>query len=249
MNEARFFKYWGKARPSDGNLSPHHLLAYHCLDVAAVGRVFLNRSPGMRRWLANAVGVNNAVAVDWVCFWLALHDLGKFSEAFQSQCPEAVLALRGRPPKPTDCSVRHDTLGMQFWRHSLFERVVAEQWFGPETDDYQDGLHAWMAAVTGHHGQPPDMARQLALSHHFDVEADAAAISEFCAQLRLLFLTPEVARVPLAMSEVEFERNSKALSWWIAGLAVLADWIGSNTDFFKYRADAHQPTPLASYWD
>ena len=245
---AGFFKYWGKARPPDDAISPHHLLAYHCLDVAAVGQVFLNRAPGLRGWLANAIGVSDVVAVDWVCFWLALHDLGKFSEAFQSQCPDAVWALRGRPPKPTSYKVRHDTLGMQFWRHSLFERVVDEQWFGPETDDYQDGLHAWMAAVTGHHGQPPDMAEPLALSHYFDSE-DGPAIDAFCAQIRALFLTAEAARVPMAMSAIEFERNSKALSWWIAGLAVLADWIGSNTDFFRYRADAGRPTALANYWD
>jgi len=30
---------------------------------------------------------------------------------------------------------------------------------------------------------------------------------------------------------------------------VLADWIGSNTEFFSYRADADRPTPLADYWD
>ena len=250
MTATRFFDYWGKARPADGAQVAHHLLAYHCLDVAAVGRVFLKRSPGLCGWLANALGVREEVAVDWVCFWLALHDLGKFSEAFQSQCPEAVQALRGRAPKLTSDKIRHDTLGMQFWRHSLFERVVvAEQWFGPETDDYQDGLHAWMAAVTGHHGQPPDMAQRLALGHHFAMAEDEPAIDGFCAQLRALLLSPEVARVPSVMSAVEFERNSKALSWWIAGLAVLADWIGSNTDYFKYRSDAVEPTPLAAYWD
>ena len=248
MSVPAFYRYWGKARPSGDAVAAHHLLPYHCLDVAAAGRVYLNRAPGLRRWLAAAVGSSEEAVVDWVCFWLALHDLGKFSEAFQSQCPEAVLALRGRQPRLANYGVRHDTLGMVFWRQSLFDRVVVAEWFGPETEDHGDGLHAWMGAVTGHHGQPPDLGAPIAWTHHFNRAEDGPAIDEFCAAVRLMFLTPEAARVPMAMSPVEFERNSKALSWWIAGLAVLADWIGSNTDYFGYRADADRPTPLPDYW-
>ena len=98
MSVPAFYRYWGKARPSGDAVAAHHLLPYHCLDVAAAGRVCLNRAPGLRRWLAAAVGSSEEAVVDWVCFWLALHDLGKFSEAFQSQCPDAVLALRGGSP-------------------------------------------------------------------------------------------------------------------------------------------------------
>ena len=248
MSQPSFYRYWGKARPSADSVAAYHLLPYHCLDVAAVGRVFLNRAPGLRRWLASAVGASEEALLSWVCFWLALHDLGKFSEAFQSQCEDAVLALRGRLPLSAKYGVRHDTLGMVFWRQSLFDRVIEAEWFGPETDDYQDGLHAWMGAVTGHHGQPPDTGAPIAWTHHFSRLEDGPAINEFCEAIRNLFLTPEAARLPMAMSAVEFERNSKALSWWVAGLAVLADWIGSNTEFFEYRADADRPTPLGDYW-
>lgn len=248
MNGASFYTYWGKARPSGDSEAPYHLLPYHCLDVAAVGRVFLNRAPGLRRWFAAAVGASEEAIVEWVCFWLALHDLGKFSEAFQSQCPDAVQALRGRQPTLASYGVRHDTLGMVFWRESLFDCAVEAEWFGPETEDYQDGLHAWAAAVTGHHGQPPDLGAPIAVSHHFNRAIDGLAITEFCAAIRPMFLTAEAARVPMALTPIEFERNSKALSWWIAGLAVLADWIGSNTNFFAYRADADRPVPLPDYW-
>ena len=248
MSAPSFYRYWGKARPGVDALAAYHLLPYHCLDVAAVGRVFLSRAPGLRKWLACAIGANEEALVDWVCFWLALHDLGKFSEAFQSQCPDAVLDLRGRQPRLASYGVRHDTLGMVFWREALFDRVVEAEWFGPQTEDYQDGLHAWAGAVTGHHGQPPDLGAPIAWTHHFNRAEDGTAINEFCAAIRPMFLTSEAARVPMAMSPVEFERNSKALSWWIAGLAVLADWIGSNTDFFAYRADIDQPAPLPDYW-
>ncbi len=245
----RFYRYWGKARPPVASAAAYHLLPYHCLDVAAVGRVFLQRSPGLWRWLSLGIGTNEETMLGWIGFWLALHDLGKFSEAFQGQCADVVTALRGASPHPArPYSVRHDTLGMVFWSQALFDRVIDEQWFGPNTDDYQDGLHAWMRAVTGHHGQPPLGNGGIAWTHHFDKAVDAPAIHEFCQAARALFLTPAVAQLPMAMAPAEFERNSKALSWWVAGLAVLADWIGSNTDFFEYRADPDQPTPLQEYW-
>ena len=44
------FRYWGKARPTAPGRDLH-VLPYHCLDVAAVGRVFLSQSPQLRAWL------------------------------------------------------------------------------------------------------------------------------------------------------------------------------------------------------
>jgi CRISPR-associated endonuclease/helicase Cas3 len=246
----RYYRYWGKARPSISSAAAYHLLPYHCLDVAAVGRVFLQRSPGLRHWLGAVMGASDEELLGWISFWLTLHDLGKFSEAFQGQCPDAVTALRGASQtSPRPYSVRHDTLGMVFWSQSLFDRAVDEEWFGPRTDDYQDGLHAWMRAVTGHHGQPPLGDAGIAWTHHFEKTFDAPAIQQFCQAARELFLSPSVAQLPTTMTPPQFERNSKALSWWVAGLAVLADWVGSNTDFFGYRADADDPTPLREYWN
>jgi len=35
-----YYKYWGKARKKeDGSGFDYHLLPYHCLDVAAVGKL------------------------------------------------------------------------------------------------------------------------------------------------------------------------------------------------------------------
>ncbi len=39
MNEKGYYKYWGKARRSEDGKWEYHLLPYHCLDVAAVGRM------------------------------------------------------------------------------------------------------------------------------------------------------------------------------------------------------------------
>ncbi|MBX9936382.1 MAG: CRISPR-associated endonuclease Cas3'', partial [Burkholderiaceae bacterium] len=91
----RYFAYWGKARPSN-SAAEMHLLAYHALDVAAVGEVYLQRSPELLAWLAQELGHTDLEATRaWVVFWLSLHDLGKFSLSFQGQ--RADLAQRLQP--------------------------------------------------------------------------------------------------------------------------------------------------------
>ena len=41
------YRCWGKARPDEQGGPQYHLLSYHCLDVAATGRVLLQRQPLM----------------------------------------------------------------------------------------------------------------------------------------------------------------------------------------------------------
>lgn len=77
---APFFRYWGKTHGDD-----YHLLVYHALDVAAVGCEYLTQHPRLQRFLARALGVLEDHVAQWVGFFIALHDVGKFSELFQSQ--------------------------------------------------------------------------------------------------------------------------------------------------------------------
>ena len=37
-NNQLMYKYWGKARKKEDGKYDYHLLVYHCLDVAAVGK-------------------------------------------------------------------------------------------------------------------------------------------------------------------------------------------------------------------
>ncbi len=236
--------YWGKARPeASAGGSPCHLLLFHCLDVAAAGVAILRRYPAFARWFTQRLGLAHDTLEPWIAFWLALHDLGKFSEAFQSQCPDVFHALRQRPPDPAKpYTLRHDSLGMLVWTQVLRERVLREAWFGAASLDLCDGLDHWARACTGHHGQPPTEGGYW--GQHFDRHTDGAAIAAFVDEARALFLD-DVAQSIAALDPVAFHDASQQLSWWIAGLAVLADWLGSNTRFFPYR---DQPLPLAAYW-
>ena len=238
--------YWGKASPDPTNAAAArwHLLPLHCLDVAAVGVETLHRMPALRALFARRLGLPDALLAPWLAFWLAVHDLGKFAESFQSQCPDVFQALRGRAPDPAKpYTLRHDSLGMLFWKDVLRDRVIDDSWFGDNGDELAHGLDCWARACTGHHGQPPTEADNW--GQHFDKRDDRAAAIAFADAMRSMFISPELARAIAAQDSHAFLAASQELSWWMAGLAVLADWLGSNTTYFAYHAE---PLPLADYW-
>lgn len=240
----RYFTYWGKARPQAGG-PELHLLPYHCLDVAAVGRGYLQRSPALLDWLGRQLGIeSHGFLVEWITFWLALHDLGKFSSSFQAQRADLVERLQGRLPQGAGVGgVRHDSLGMNFWQEYVEPRAEEEGWFGKNLD-LSYGIQFWVRAVTGHHGQPPlnDVER---LRSHFDANDTVAAL-EFSGAMRSMLLPADAPGVLAGIDAVAFERASQEVSWWIAGLAILADWIGSNAEIFTYRDLSS--TALPDYW-
>ncbi|MBA3771296.1 MAG: CRISPR-associated helicase Cas3' [Ramlibacter sp.] len=240
--------YWGKARPAEGSEAKFHLLPYHCLDVSAVAAAYLGAAPGLRRWLASSFGVaSEQDMVAWVSFWMCLHDLGKFAEAFQGQRSDIFHDLRGRAPRKA-YNERHDTLGRVAWTDLLEQVAIDESWMGPQTEDYLPGLNAWVRAVTGHHGQPPK-SEKIYLSHHFDASQDCQAIVAFVRDARLLMVGDSAPLLPTSLDADGFSDASERLSWWIAGLAVLADWIGSNTEYFEYCDHAPTDGRLDAYWE
>jgi CRISPR-associated endonuclease/helicase Cas3 len=244
FTQPSYLAYWGKARPT--NDGPDlHLLVYHCLDVAAVGRTYLQRAPALLSWLGEQLGfADKELLCDWVTFWLALHDLGKFSISFQAQRADLVERLQHEAPLNAGLpSVRHDSLGMQLWRDHIEPRAEAEAWFGDDIDVF-DGIQCWAQAVTGHHGQPP-LSQVTHLGTHFRPR-DVDAAQAFTDAMRELLLPAGSAALPTCMDAEAFERISRELSWWIAGLAVLADWVGSNAESFKYCDSP--PVSLADYW-
>lgn len=241
---ALHFGYWGKARPLDAGGAEYHLLPYHCLDVAAVGVTLLKHSPGLRRLFAEALVLDaDEPLYSWFAFFLAIHDLGKFAESFQGQRADLVKHLRGHevdPGKPY--VVRHDTLGWLIWDRHLNDRAVDQHWFGPDSEEVLDGIGWWMRACTGHHGLPPDSRGNW--RHHF-CPADTTAVEGFLGELRTLFPLDGIRIAHGSLGNQAFEARSRDLGWWFAGVTVLADWVGSNTKFFPYRAEA---IALREYW-
>jgi CRISPR-associated endonuclease/helicase Cas3 len=241
MADPSYFRFWGKS-DTQGLC---HLLPYHCLDVAAVARALLEADAQLRLRLARLAGLTESAYVPLATFFVSTHDIGKFSEAFQNLRPE-IAACLGRRVPPVPYPVRHDSLGYRFWRSEILRDLLATGLLpcnGPR-DDWKDLFDPWIRAVTGHHGKPP-IEEGPGLKELFGGDGAAAGV-EFardCCQ-RFLFELPHM-ELDLHRYD-ELLRSFRRHSWLLAGLAILADWVGSNRSFFRYRDEAMD---LADYWN
>ncbi len=236
-----YYRYWGKAQPSEDGQAAFHLLPFHCLDVAAVGVAYLEQSSLLKSCCV-LLNCSEQAFLSWSAFLLALHDLGKFSEAFQSQRPDLILALQKREPNPTKIySERHDSLGYWLWDAYLVDEVLLKIGIN-DSRQTQRSLKCWLSAVTGHHGTPPKLYGNLDNFFHSE---DKQTTADFVQVMAGLLLTDEAKRIPTNTDEKDFQHLSEMLSWWFAGVTVLADWLGSNTQFFPYKSPS---TDLGKYW-
>jgi CRISPR-associated endonuclease/helicase Cas3 len=86
-----------------------------------------------------------------------------------------------------------------------------------------------LRAICGHHGRPP---QESVFRQDCGVCQDVAAT--FVADLQMIL-------EPTPLPDLDLS----ALSWWLAGLTVLADWIGSNEAWFPYEPTSEG---LPDYW-
>jgi CRISPR-associated endonuclease/helicase Cas3 len=246
--EKGYWRYWGKARKEGEAGTPYHLLPYHSLDVAAVGKIYLERHKALCADWATRLQITEKTFTDWFVFFLSQHDLGKFSYRFQGLRADLGRTLNNEQPLD-GYNIRHDTLGYYLWIEKIWTLAIEQTWFCSSADRAGRRLFdAWAKIVTGHHGQPPKTSDQPPwLNEHF-TERDVSAAIQFatdCAE----FMLPNRGG-DLSNSRVSHERLTP-LSWWLAGLAVLCDWLGSNEEYFEYRTKPHtgEPLSLRNYWE
>jgi len=236
-----YFHYWGKADEKYTGITTWHPLVYHSLDVAACGYLLLASQPACLEKLKRLSGLSSEVLRQWVTLLLAVHDVGKFGDGFQSLCPDLWKMLQGRTDGVRH-GERHDTFGYEL----LLEKLP--QWLN-QLDLAQRGgqrLQPWLAAITGHHGKPPkNLSRgdsALLIRDHFPdpVRKDVWRFVLDAIEL----LMPRNFQWP-ALVQGQVERYRQA-SWMLAGLAVTADWLGSNTRWFPYKKPELSTT---EYWE
>ncbi|MEZ5478743.1 MAG: CRISPR-associated helicase Cas3' [Thiolinea sp.] len=244
MEMPKYFRYWGKAaRPEQvTGGAEYHLLAYHALDVAAVGSVLLQKHHFLRQRLATLMQLPETDAVQWCVFLLGIHDLGKFAETFQYLRPD--LRQHFWPQQTVghkNYSVRHDSMGEMIWRQYIKKQALscidADEAL---QDSISDNLGLWLQAVTGHHGYPPDSNEQI--RWHFASHDQAAAYAFFEDWRRLM----QVDFASLAHQQQAIPQTQA--SWLLAGVAVLCDWLGSNQDQFEFRTE-YSGLSLSDYWE
>ena len=192
---------------SDAECNEHPAIL-HMLDVAACaerlieGHTAFNRLSGAQR---------RALVI-----LVALHDVGKLSEAFRALIREGE---RGKP--------LHWQLSDFLLCGSLDERLSQ---LGAEKA-VRGELYA---AVAGHHGGPPERAG----GNRFERRKRQRAVGTG-EQAALDWVSKLLDLFPGASLESMTLDDAKALSWALSGLTVAADWVGSNTAWFPFEPNLH----------
>lgn len=214
------FALWAKLPRAEKSPDAFHPLLCHMIDVAVVAGAMWRDvlSATTRRSISAALGLSESQAEGWILYLAALHDLGKASPAFQLRVEAQHLAtlyssLGAAPPgiKASDCP------------HG---RVTAKEL--PELLRIDKALAKSLSvAIGGHHGLFPTSDDLLNRCRMEGTGRGAwkqvrKEIVEYLADL--LEIPPDVSP----------QRVDHAALMFIAGLVSVADWIGSNDEFFEY---------------
>ncbi len=237
--KATYFRYWGKADPNYPGNPKWHPLVYHCLDVAAVARTYLKIHSNLLSSLSTTLKATSDDILDAVTFFASFHDIGKLSVPFQSSISTQ---------KPCDDNrdgersfIGHVLPGWRIWNELPSMQQLRDK------IDLSYRFDAWCFASLAHHGHPP---RQDGTS----VVLRQCFPSDRCDDLELLI--EDLAKIflngqmPIIGSEVKADYNHA--SWIIAGLIIIADWIGSNPTWFRYSDLLTSSKPvdtLKMYWE
>lgn len=235
-------EFWGKAQPADPESGPRwHPLAFHSLDVAAAGAALLERHTALAARIYGLLALAPDAARGLLPFLLALHDIGKFAKRFQAKAPAHYPACLGRDPTDVSTYYDHGAGGFRLFC------AYADNRSGFLDMPFDGAPEPWrplISAVAGHHGAPPqqpDFEETPRLLRGDFGKPGIEAACTFAAEARALFM-------PSAKWPELREKPVRRASWAIAGLAVLADWIGSNQRWFPYR-DAADFGSLTEYLD
>jgi CRISPR-associated endonuclease/helicase Cas3 len=205
------------------------------LDVAAVARhlAIEHISPAAKRHLLGLIPGNEDASLRLLLFVIALHDLGKYTPAFQAKVEWARLLLiaAGFDVDPPTGARHHGTAGLPFIQDALtsvgFPAVQAR---------------ALARAVAAHHGEFPTNdvltrermgGRERGVSPRWE-----QARSEALDSLRRLFNVNGIDVA--AVSAIDH-----AYVMRLAGLTSVADWIGSMESVFRYEPPQ---LSLEGYW-
>ncbi len=213
--------FWGKASPGEGGALPIHPLPWHALDVAAAFEALLAAWPdaaGEMLAAFDAPPEGRPAVIRTLAALVALHDIGKFAFAFQSKVADQLPGVFAIQPKPVP--YRHDLGGALLCEADTALRTLLDGVIVPPST-----ASALLDPVFFHHGRLRDADYDLTAVYRPEGMAAARA---FAAAVLPLF---GATTLPLLRPGA-----GPALSWRLAGLVALADWLGSNTRWFKYAA-------------
>lgn len=185
------------------------------LDVAAVVESILVReSPQTRIWIARQLGFSSDKITKWLAALVGLHDWGKSIPGFQAKWPIGRLADEA-------AGLKFQTTALHPSQHDAASAALLRRQWGRFNFEPGWGL-AVAQAVGAHHGYMHRSKEVNSALPREDASWSAVQQEIFDAYWTTFGLTemPEHFELPLAATA------------WLAGLTSVADWIGSNPQWF-----------------
>lgn len=211
---------WGKFNRETGD---YHPLAHHSMDVAAVFARLLELSV-VRTRVETAAGRSLGEAdCQRLAALVFLHDIGKLHPGFQA---------KGWPDelwKKPKCG--HQSEGCEFLALACSDQAHPFHEHMLRIFEWGDAAENIVAAAFAHHGRPVEWPlvptpRGWRRLPHYDWQSEAGAIADAMWRWFPVAFDGEGEELP----------NEPRFHHLVAGLAALADWIGSNVGFFPYQA-------------
>ena len=194
---------------------PYHPLWCHMLDIAAVARVLMRRFGGIA-----------PLPDEWVLYLVAMHDIGKADACFQNKDATQVERLRLAGFILPDTG----TQSPRFRHEARSAEIILEELLNYGWDEQT--TFTISAAVRGHHGNFESGSVEGEYYRECELPKRVAVWDPLRREISgVLLRTLGVPEYVLS----EFDNHSVA-GVRLTGLTVLADWIASNSDVYRYSA-------------
>ncbi|WP_028241746.1 CRISPR-associated helicase/endonuclease Cas3 [Stutzerimonas azotifigens] len=205
-------RLWAKSGEGFG----HGVLA-HLLDVAAVAESILRHEPDSSLdWASRGLGLERQHVGRWVACLVGLHDFGKAIPGFQDKWPEGRLRDEGLgllfPVRSLGVTDHASASAALLWEHLPRQGIAHLLWIS----------HV-LQAISAHHGYNLNQLEFNRSRPPFEAAAWGEARRE-------IFEAYWGVLVPQGAPQLE--ALTQPAVQWLAGLTSVADWIGSNPEWF-----------------
>ncbi len=243
-------RHWAKSDRQD-----HwriHLLEHHLADVSACFEALL-KQPTIYQRLARTAGRDDLdpTTVARLCVFAALHDIGKVNVGFQAQ----IWRREDFPGGHRPASFRRVGHTLDITPVLNGDDQATGDWFFDSLGWWEDAISwdndegktvcALLIAALSHHGRPLQLygsrSRNSEIWQSFNSLSPKGCVQRVGRLIREWFpqaFIPDSAPIP----------DAAAFQHMFLGLCNLADWIGSNENWFKF-VDAPQDDYIATARD
>lgn len=210
---------WAKSDLATG----HGLLA-HLLDVAAVAETLLSIEPdSTHAWAAAAFGLPQHQVLRWLSAVIGLHDFGKAIPGFQSKWPEGMARDR-------ECGLEFSQRSMSVSDHACATAALLGKCLSSHAQAEMQWVRHVLQAISAHHGYNFN-------NTEIQKATPIGEGKEWASARQEIFVAYWSALAPQGVPQHE-ELSTPAVEW-LAGLTSVADWIGSNPDWFPMGERCH----------